>query len=66
MTEVHGVNMSNEMMTNKSFRERMGVEEKNYPMVSIVIREAVKRGLIKVGTPEGTNRRDVAYIPSWG
>ncbi len=58
--------MSNEMMTNKSFRERMGVEEKNYPMVSIVIREAVKRGLIKVGTPEGTNRRDVAYIPSWG
>ena len=58
--------MSNEMMTNKSFRERMGVEEKNYPMVSIVIREAVNRGLIKVGTPEGTNRRDVAYIPSWG
>lgn len=58
--------MSNEMMTNKSFRERMGVEEKNYPMVSIIIREAVKRGLIKVGTPEGTNRRDVAYIPSWG
>lgn len=54
------------MMTNKSFRERMGVEGKNYPMVSIVIREAVKRGLIKVGTPEGTNRRDVAYIPSWG
>ncbi|MDE5552862.1 MAG: ATP-binding protein [Muribaculaceae bacterium] len=40
--------------------------QKNYPMVSIIIREAVKRGLIKVGTPEGTNRRDVAYIPSWG
>ena len=58
--------LSNEMMTNKSFRERMGVEEKNYPMVSIVIREAVKKGLIRVGTPEGTNRRDVAYIPSWG
>lgn len=58
--------MLNEMMTNKSFRERMGVDEKNYPMVSIVIREAVKKGLIKVGTPEGTNRRDVAYIPSWG
>lgn len=58
--------MSNEMMTNKSFRERKGVEEKNYPMVSIVIREAVKRGLIKVGTLEGTNRRDVAYIPLWG
>lgn len=35
--------MSNEMMTNTSFRERMGVEEKNYPMVSIIIRETVKR-----------------------
>lgn len=58
--------MSNEMMTNKSFRERMGVEEKNYSAVSNIIKETLERGLIKVGTPEGTNRRDIAYIPSWG
>ncbi len=58
--------MSNEMMTNKSFRERMGVEEKNYTAISNIIKETIERGLIKIGTPEGTNRRDIAYIPSWG
>jgi predicted HTH transcriptional regulator len=58
--------MSNEMLTNKSLRERFGVDEKNYPMVSRIIKEAIKQGLIKVGTPEGSNRRDVAYIPIWG
>lgn len=57
---------SNEMMTNKSFRERMGLEENKYTAISGVISEALKRGIIKIGTPEGTNRRDVGYIPSWG
>lgn len=54
------------MLTNKSFRERMGVAEKNYTAVSGVIKETLERGLIKIGTPEGTNRRDIAYIPAWG
>ena len=58
--------MSNEMLTNKSLRERFGLEEKNYPQVSIIIKEALSQGLIKIGTPQGTNRRDIAYIPSWG
>ncbi len=58
--------LSNEMLTNKSLRERMGVDEKNYPLISAVIKEALSQGLIKVGTPEGTNRRDIAYIPHWG
>jgi predicted HTH transcriptional regulator len=58
--------MSNEMLTNKSLRERFGVDEKSYPLISRIIKEALEQGLIKVGTPEGTNRRDVAYIPNWG
>lgn len=58
--------LSNEMLTNKFFRERMGVAEKNYTAVSGVIKEALERGLIKVGTPDGTNRRDIAYVPIWG
>lgn len=58
--------LSNEMMTNKSFRIRMGVNEKNYSSISGIIKETIERGLIKVGTPEGTNRRDIAYIPAWG
>ena len=58
--------LANEMLTNKSLRERLGVDEKNYPLVSVVIKEALAQGLIKIGTPEGTNRRDIAYIPHWG
>ena len=58
--------LSNEMLTNKSLRERLGVDEKNYPLISIVIKDAIAQDLIKVGTPEGTNRRNIAYIPHWG
>ena len=53
-------------LNNKSLRERLGVDEKNYPLVSVVIKEALAQGLIKIGTPEGINRRDIAYIPHWG
>jgi predicted HTH transcriptional regulator len=58
--------MMNDMLTNKSLRERLGVEEKNYPLISTVIKDTLAAGLIKVGTPEGTNRRNIAYIPIWG
>lgn len=58
--------LANEMLTNKSLRERLGVDDKNYPLISVVIKEALAQGLIKVGTPNGTNRRDIAYIPHWG
>lgn len=58
--------LANEMLTNKSLRERLGVDERNYPLVSAVIKEALAQGFIKVGTPEGTNRRNIAYIPKWG
>lgn len=43
--------LANEMLTNKSLRERLGVDEKNYPLISVVIKEAMAQGLIKVGTP---------------
>lgn len=58
--------LSNEMLTNQSLRERLQVDEKNYASISRLIKEAINNGLIKVGTPEGTNRRDVGYIPAWG
>lgn len=58
--------MSNEMLTNQSLRQRLQVDEKNYALISRLIKEAVSIGLIKIGTPDGTNRRDIGYIPSWG
>jgi predicted HTH transcriptional regulator len=58
--------MDNEKMTNQSFRERMGIEEKNYPMASKVIKEAITAGLIKGYTPENIVKKAVSYIPYWG
>jgi hypothetical protein len=41
----------------------MGIEEKNYSMVSRIIKEAVNGGLIKEFTPKNQSR---SYIPYWG
>ena len=43
----------------------MGLEDNKYTAVSRVFSETLIRNLIKVGTPEGTNRREVGYIPAW-
>lgn len=52
-------------MTNQSLRERLGVEQKNYPMVSRIIKDAIDNNLIKEADPENKNRRYVKYIPYW-
>lgn len=54
-----------EQMTNQSFRERMGIEEKNYPMVSRIIADTIEAGLIKPYDPENKSRRHTRYIPMW-
>jgi predicted HTH transcriptional regulator len=58
--------MENEKMTNQTFRERMGIEEKNYSMASRIIKEVVNTGLIKEYTPENKSRKFTSYIPYWG
>jgi predicted HTH transcriptional regulator len=58
--------MDNEQMTNQSFRERMGIEEKNYPMASKIIKEALNSGLIKEYSPENKSRKFTSYVPYWG
>ena len=58
--------MENEKMTNQSFRERMGIEEKNYSMASRIIKETINAGLIKGYAPENIIKKAVSYIPYWG
>ncbi|MDR0231404.1 MAG: putative DNA binding domain-containing protein [Dysgonamonadaceae bacterium] len=58
--------MDNEKMTNQSFRVRMGIEEKNYSIVSRIIRETINTGLIKGYAPENIVKKAVSYIPYWG
>jgi len=58
--------MMNEKMTNQSLRERFEVEEKNYPMVSKIIRETIEARLIKEEDPENRAKRYSKYLPFWG
>ncbi len=54
-----------DFMTNTSFRERLGVAEKNYSMVSRVLRNALDEELIKPVDPESKSTKK-KYIPWWG
>lgn len=56
--------MSNDQMTNSSFRERLGVEQKNYATVSRIIRETVDAGMVRPVDPD-TSRRYMKYVPFW-
>jgi len=51
--------VSGENMSNQSLRLRLGIEDKNYPMVSRIIKDSIDSGLIK--------EYDTArmYIPFW-
>lgn len=57
--------VSGDLMTNQSLRERLGVEQKNYPMISRIIKDGIDSNLIKEADPENKNRRYVKYIPYW-
>lgn len=55
--------VSNDKMNNQSLRTRLGIEDKNYPMASRIIKDALDAKLIKEETPEGNSRHN--YIPYW-
>jgi predicted HTH transcriptional regulator len=57
--------VSDKPMTNASMRQRFGIEEKNYPMASRIIAEALKAGLIKPADPESKSKRLARYVPFW-
>jgi predicted HTH transcriptional regulator len=51
--------VSGEYMTNQSFRERLNIDKKNYPIVSRLIREAINEGVIV------EYEKSKMYIPYW-
>jgi len=57
--------VSGEYMTNQSLRERFGIVEKNYSIVSRIITEGIKSGLIKYYDPESNSKKHAKYIPFW-
>lgn len=57
--------VSNKVMTNTTLRQRFGIAEENYSMVSRVIRDALDRGLIKKASTASHSTRDAQYVPVW-
>ena len=55
--------VSNEKMNNQSLRARLGIEDKNYPMASRIIKDALEARVIKEENPDGGSRHN--YVPYW-
>lgn len=52
-------------MTNASVRKRFSIAERNHPMASRYIAEAVEAGVVIPSNPESVSKRNASYIPIW-
>ncbi len=57
--------VSNDIMTNQTLRERFGIAERNYSIVSRIISDTMDAKLIKSENPTNKARRYSKYIPFW-
>lgn len=55
--------VSNDKMNNQSLRARLGIEDRNYPMASRIIKDTLDAKLIKEANQDGSSRHN--YIPYW-
>jgi predicted HTH transcriptional regulator len=55
--------VSNDKMNNQSLRIRLGIEDKNYPMASRIIKDTLEAKLIKEEGQNGGARHN--YVPYW-
>ncbi|MCM8537161.1 MAG: putative DNA binding domain-containing protein [Lentisphaeraceae bacterium] len=56
--------LQKDFMSNATLRQRLNVKEKNYSMVSRIIKDTLDAGLIKVSDPENKSTKK-KYIPVW-
>ena len=56
---------SDSAMTNTSLRERLKMSEKQRSMVSVLIQEAIDKGLVKNADPQNKSRKFAEYVPVW-
>lgn len=57
--------VSNDVMTNETLRTRLGLEERDYPKASRIIRETIAAGLVKPHDPDNRSRKHAKYLPFW-
>jgi len=56
---------SGEKMTNQSLRLRFRIDDKNYPMISRIIADAIADKKIKLADPTNKSRKHAKYVPFW-
>jgi ATP-dependent DNA helicase RecG len=57
--------VAGEYMSNVSLRERLRVEKKNYSVISRIISDTIRDGLVKQSNPESTSKKLARYVPFW-
>ena len=57
--------VSGEYMTNQSLRERFKIVEHNYAIISRIIADTIKLGLIKDYDSESKSKKFAKYVPYW-
>lgn len=57
--------VSHRQMTNATLRKRLGVAPDNYPVVSRIIAETIRAGLVKPYDPDSRSKKHAKYLPFW-
>jgi predicted HTH transcriptional regulator len=57
--------VTNQRMTNASFRKRMGIKDENSSQASRIIGDTIEAGFIKSADPSSDSRRHAQYVPFW-
>lgn len=52
-------------MTNQTLRQRFGIEQENYPMVSRIIGDTIEKELAKYYDPDNKSKKHAKYVPYW-
>ena len=56
---------SDSALTNTTLRQRLKMPEKQRSMVSVLIQDAMDRGLIKAANPDNKSKKFAGYVPAW-
>jgi ATP-dependent DNA helicase RecG len=54
--------ISGKRITNASLRDRLGIEKRNYPMASRILKDTMDAGFIRLA---GGTKKDATYVPFW-
>lgn len=57
--------VSNSIMSNGSFRERLKLDKRQSATISRIIQDTIEEGLLKDADPDSGSKRYATYIPFW-